>query len=558
MINISLAFLLVVLLSSCGGGGSGSSPADTESPPTTSTPPTQAELNAASKFLNVATFGPTRQEIQATAEQGLDAWLDDQFALPVSLHTPIVDRYISEYGLDFNTDPLPGIYRRYAFWEQALSAPDQLRQLTAYAFSQIFVVSDNVDAFLLDPRALGTYYDVLLNNAFGNFRTLLMDVTLSPSMGFYLSHVNNAKTNPAANTFPDENYAREVMQLFTIGLFELNQDGTLRTDSSGDPIPTYNNSDIREFSRVFTGLGYGPEVEGGPSAFGVDSRVFHRPMQMYDEFHETGEKQLLRGELIPNGLSPMQDIEAAIDNLFEHPNVGPFIGKQLIQRLVTSNPSPAYVERVAAAFNGEGGTERGDMQAVLRAILTDPEASSGIRLREPFRRYVALNRSLGAVADDGTYPGVGLIAQFLTEQNVMSAPSVFNFYLPDHIPGGELGDLGLIAPEFQITTATTVVGMINLYALAFYGEFSIDTSEGFSPIRIDLEPLAALSDNTNDLLNEIDLIFFAGSMNTSLKSILENTVNEYRTAGVDDLGLTRVALYLALSSPDYAIQGGGI
>ena len=546
---------IFILLCSCGGGGSSDETGSPSSVPPVVQTPTTEELQAASKLLNVATFGPTFDEIYNAAVDGRDAWLDTQFTAPMSAHMPIVERYIDEYGFDFSSDPLPGVYRRYAFWERALAAPDQLRQLSAYALSQIFVVSDNVDAFLVDPRALATYYDLLLTHAFGNFRDLLLAVTLNPSMGFYLSHVNNAKTNESANTFPDENYAREVMQLFSIGLFELNQDGSRKRDIDGEPIPTYDNTTIREFSRIFTGLGYSPEQGGAPVSFGEDRRNFHTPMQMFEDFHEGGDKVLLNGTVVPDGQTGMQDIEAAIDNLFQHPNVGPFIGKQLIQRLATSNPSSAYVGRVAAAFEGDDETPRGDMKAVLRAILTDPEAESGIRLREPFRRYVALNRSIGVTSDDATLPGLGFIAQYLLEQHVLSAPSVFNFYQPDHIPAGEVGDLGLLGPEFQITNASTLAGMTNLYAFALYGDRSIDTLDGFTTIRLELDDFSSLADDTNALLDRIDLVFFSGEMHEELRSILEGTIAIYQQAALSSTDIARVALYLALSSPDYAIQG---
>jgi hypothetical protein len=252
----------------------------------------------------------------------------------------------------------------------------------------------------------------------------------------------------------------------------------------------------------------------------------------------------------------LEDIEDAIDNLFNHPNVGPFIGKQLIQRLVTSNPSPAYVQRVAEAFNGEGGTPRGDMQAVLRAIFTDPEVDSALRLREPFRRYVALNRSLGAVGDDGTYPGVGFIAQLLTQQFVLSAPSVFNFYLPDHIPGGELGELGLVAPEFQISNASTITGMINVYAFSLYGDTSIDSVDGLANISLNLEPYESVASDNDALLDQIDLVFFAGDLGQEERTIISETLDLYRNEGLANIELARVALYLALTSASYAVQGG--
>jgi uncharacterized protein (DUF1800 family) len=464
-----------------------------------------------------------------------------------------VRRYLQEYGFDIGAELPPGTYRRFAFWEQALTAPDQLRQLVAYALTQIFVVSDNVDDIFINPLGLSSYYDTLLTHAFGNYRDLLRAVTLHPVMGIYLSHVNNARSNPAANTFPDENYAREVMQLFSIGLFELNADGTQRLDGSGAPIPTYDNADIRAFAAVFTGLSYGAEQPGGASFFGNPVPVLHVPMEMFDGFHEPGEKALLNGVVVPAGQTGSEDIEDAIDNLFNHPNVGPFIGRQLIQRLVTSNPSPAYVARVTAAFDGDGSTPRGDMVAVLRAILLDPEAETGIKLREPFLRYVALNRGLDVRSGDGTFPGLGYVGQFLTQQNVLSAPSVFNFYLPVFSPAGELSDAGLVAPEFQITNASTIVGVTNLLAYALFGEVSVETPEGFTDITLDLSDYEALADDPDALLDRIDLVFFAGGMDDATREAIRDAI---APVGADPGIRTRLALYLALASPAYAVQGG--
>ncbi|XOV82007.1 MAG: DUF1800 family protein [bacterium] len=549
-----------LLLVGCGGGGGGSNGGSAQAPPPVNNPPpqvvTDAQRSAAAGFLSRATFGPTFAEIEAAAEQGLDVWLDAQFELPASLHMPIVERYAAEYGSDINADPPPGLYRRFAFWERALRAPDQLRQLTAYALTQIFVISDNVDTLVIEPRALASYYDMLLHNAFGNFRDLLRDVTLHPAMGFYLSHVNNGKSDPIANTFPDENYAREIMQLFTIGLFELNADGSRRLDANGDPIPTYSNEDIREFAKVFTGLSYGPRSPGAATFFGNPAPVLDVPMQMFDEFHEPGEKRLLNGAVIAAGGTGMSDLEAALDNLFMHPNTGPFISRLLIQRLVTSNPPPEYVARVAQAFAGGDGIARGDMKHIIRAVLTDPAAEQGLRLREPFRRYVALNRSLGAWGDDNTAPGLGLVGQFLTQQFVLSAPSVFNFYLPDFLPSGELGDGGFVAPEFQITNASTIIGMTNLVAYALYSEQSIDTPAGFATIRPDLAEFTSVADDPAALLNRINLVFMAGTMGTETQQIIREALGDYADAGLTPEGLAQVALYLTLISPDYAIAGG--
>ncbi len=552
--RILILTLSTCLLVACGGGGGGSdrSPNPINNPPPPDPGPTATELTEASKLLARTTFGPSYDDIYNAADAGLEDWLDQQFVLPVSRHEPIVRRYLNEYGFDPAAIPPPGTFRRFAFYEQALTAPDQLRQLVAYALAQIFVVSDNVDMIGINPLGLSSYYDMLLDNAFGNFRDLLEDVTLHPVMGLYLSHVNNARFNPATNTFPDENYAREVMQLFSIGLFELNPDGSQRLDGTGQPIPTYTNVEIREFSKIFTGLSYGFSLGSGPSFFGRQEPVLHVPMAMFEDYHEPGQKTLLNGFVVPDGQTGMEDIDDALDNLFNHPNVGPFIGRLLIQRLVTSDPSPEYVARVSAAFDGDGSTPRGDMEAVLRAILLDPEAAEGIKLREPFLRYLHLNRGLNVTSSDTTWPGYGFVAQFLTQQHVLSAPSVFNFYLPSFSPAGELGDAGITAPEFQITNASTVVGMTNLIAYALFTEQSIDTPDGFADITLDLTDYEDLADDPEALLNRIDLVFFANSMDNATRNAILTALQPL--AG--DLTLrTQVALYLALASPAYAVQG---
>ena len=365
--------------------------------------------------------------------------------------------------------------------------------------------------------------------------------------------MNNAKFNPATNTFPDENYAREVMQLFSIGLFRA-ESRTAVSDwmAAAIPFPPTANVEIREFAKIFTGLSYGQGPNSGPSFFGRQAPVLHVPMAMFEDYHEPGQKTLLNGFVVPDGQTGMEDIDDALDNLFNHPNVGPFIGRLLIQRLVTSDPSPEYVARVSAAFDGDGSTPRGDMEAVLRAILLDPEAAEGIKLREPFLRYLHLNRGLNVTSSDTTWPGYGFVAQFLTQQHVLSAPSVFNFYLPSFSPAGELGDAGVTAPEFQITNASTVVGMTNLIAYALFTEQSIDTPDGFADITLDLTDYEDLADDPEALLDRIDLVFFANSMDSATRSAILTALQPL--AG--DLTLrTQVALYLALASPAYAVQG---
>lgn len=554
--NELLALTASVFLAACGGGGS--APETPLPPPPPPAPPTQAELVAASKFSSHATFGLTYADIDALARRGRDSWLDSQFALPVGDHTSIVDDLITRRDagefIAFEDDiELLTLFRRFAWWHRAVTSPDVVRQRVAFALSEIFVVSDNVDTLIVYPRALSTYYDVLLNNSFGNYRDLLREVSLHPAMGIYLSHVNNRKSDPTNNTFPDENYAREVMQLFSIGLFELNIDGSQRLDTNGQPIPTYSNTEIREFAKIFTGLSY-----GGPGAFfGKPLPDFQSPMQMFDSEHEPGEKRLLNGAIIPPGQTGEQDFEAAIDNLFNHPNVGPFIGKQLIQRLVTSNPSPAYIERVARTFNGDATGVRGDMQAVVRAVLTDADALAAAdptaelgKLREPVVRRVALLRQLGATSDDGFIANSGVFVQFVAKQHPLSAPSVFNFFLPSHSPPGEIAAANLVAPEFQITTSSSIAGVSNLVDLALFTEFAAETPAPFAPISLNLDDYRPLAGDVDQFLDRLDLVFTAGTLGAESRQAIAGTLN-----GIDDTEFRLlIGLYLILVSPDYAVR----
>ena len=547
-----IVLLMAMVLSACGGGGGGggSNPLPEPDPP-----PTAAELAAASSFAAKATFGMSYAEIDALARQGNAAWLNSQFSLPVGEHlsiiTDLVQRRDAGEFADFEQDiEYLILFRRLAWWHRAVTAEDLLRQRVAFALSEIFVVSDNVDNLIINPYALGGYYDMLLQNAFGNFRDLLRDVSLHPSMGIYLSHVNNRRSDPANNTFPDENYAREIMQLFSIGLFELNIDGTVQVDENDRPIPTYSNVEIREFAKIFTGLSYG----GSNAYFGNPFPNFLSQMQMFEADHEPGPKYLLNDVVVQGGQTGMQDIEAAIDNLFNHPNVGPFIGKQLIQRLVTSNPSPAYVERVARAFNGDSTGVRGDMRAVIRAVLLDPEATAAApefgKLREPVVRYASILRQFGARSDDGFIANTGYFLQELGKQHPLSAPSVFNFFLPAHAPAGDIADAGLVAPEFQITTSNSIVGLSSLIDFMVIGEFVTDAPEPFAPVSLDLADYVAISGDVDALVDRLELVLTADTLDPATRVAITNILGDIEEANVR----TRIALYLFLISPDYAVR----
>jgi len=403
----------------------------------------------------------------------------------------------------------------------------------------------------------------LLQDAFGNYRTLMYDVTLSPAMGRYLDMVNNDKPSTSPVTHANENYARELLQLFTVGLDQLNEDGTLIVDSGGKPIPTYSQNDVQAFARVFTGWTY-------PTAPGATLQKHNPPyylgaMQPFESNHDTGSKTLLPVNgvptVLPAGQSSATDLNAALDNIFVQPSVAPFVSKQLIQHLVASNPSPAYVRRVATVFDsgiftGSGATfgsgQRGDLQAVIAAILLDPEARSGDdpasasatdgHLREPILYIAGILRAFGATTD-----GVGPV-NFATSMSEapLNSPSVFNFFPPDfNIPG-----TNLLGPEFDIDTAALTLVRANFVNSFVYGSIGAGTKVDFSAYAT----LAASPDASGQLLDSLNALLLHGSMSSSARSSIVTAVNAVPTGTNQNLQRAQAAIYLILSSSQYQVQ----
>ena len=564
-LGIGVAF--AALLTSCGGGGASNNAASPRpttpnipppTPPPTPAAPSRETLEATSHFLSKATFGMPYEEIVQVAEQGHEAWLDDQLAMEFTSHLEYADELVRRRDAGEFKPADDGIlltitFWRGTWWNRAMTAPDQVQQRIAYALSQIFVVSD-IDVLRDNPPALTSYMDVLLKGSTGNFRDLLYDVALHPAMGIYLSHLNNRKADPEANLFPDENFAREVMQLFSIGLYELNEDGSYRLNDEGNLIPTYTNDDIREYAKIFTGLSY-----GGPGAHFGNMRVhFHAPMQMFEEEHSPGPKHLLGGIIVPEGQTGLEDIWSGIDSLFNHPNVGPFIGKQLIQRFTTSNPSPEYIARVTAAFNGESTGVRGDMKAVIKAILLDPEVTSPTnpdthgKLREPVLRLASLARQFNATCEDGLFYNNGYRLNHYGQQHPLNARSVFNFYLPTHSPAGTLAENELVAPEFQITNATTVIGMTNQIDLGIFHDDQIfSPSEPFKPTNIVIDEYARMSDDIDALIDRLDLVMTHGQLDNSTRARIKAVLEQIRA---NPTSRARTAIYLMSISPPYVVE----
>ncbi len=506
---------------------------------------------AAVRFLNQATFGASHAAITELQSIGTyQAWIEAQMRAPISLTQPWTEA---------NSNGSNSAYRHYVWWENALTGPDQLRQRIAFALSQIFVISD-LD-YLLSNGQYGVtqYYDMLARNAFGNFRDLLEEVTLHPVMGIYLSMVRNQRADPVRNIRPDENFAREVLQLFSIGLYELSSDGTVQT-RSGVPIPSFDQETVENFARVFTGWNFA-DTGSWDSNRARDLRL---PMTPFEDYHDTSAKTLLRGTTLPAGQGAREDLGAALDNIFDHPNVGPFIARQLIQKLVTSNPSSGYVGRVAAAFNNNGSGVRGDLGAVVNAILIDPEARSGHRtdpttfgkVKEPIMRLTQLWRAFDA------FPGPTAEGRYRTRfrtldaissvfgQAVLESPSVFNFFRPDHPlePGG-----ALVAPESQILSEVNLATTNNMLFAQVYGLNNRVEGQGNQTfITIDRE--MQLASNPVELVDHLNDLLMAGSLSSDFRTALVQHLNTHPS---DDEGLLyRVmdGIFCIVASPFHHVQ----
>ena len=555
--------IAALALTACGGSGSdGVAPPPGNTPPPTTPPPAVAPTrNEAARFLTQATFGPAPADVDRVVALGYAAWLDEQFSSQASTHLPAVPAFGDTLSPQFfGQFPILS-----TFWTKAAIAPDQLRQRAMYSLSQLFVISMNDANVLSYPQGIATYMDLLGRDAFGNFRQLLEDVTLSPMMGLYLSHLANQKEDAATGRVPDENYAREVMQLFTIGLYELNADGTVKLDSRREPIETYSNDDVIGLARVFTGWSWSSPVKDEASfqafrGFAVTDDRHLKPMELYPQFHSPSAKTFL-GKTIPAGTGAQESLKQALDHLFNHPNVGPFIGKQLIQRSVTSNPSPAYVARVTAAFNDNGQGVRGDMRAVWRAILLDPEARDAAKLadpqfgklREPVLRLSAWIRAFNVRSTSGNYnvfftddPASGI------GQAPFRSPSVFNFYRPGYVPPNTSAAMaGLVVPEMQITSETSASSYIN-----FVESMAVTGATGFLlDLTADYNDERAIADNVDALVNRMDERLTYGAMSEQTRALVREAVESVPLNTFDARGnRVRLALLFTLSSSDFIVQ----
>jgi uncharacterized protein (DUF1800 family) len=572
-----VAAAAAAVLVGCGGnGGGGDSGGSTTPPPAVEKPGSRDE---AARFLALATFGPVDAEVDRLLDIGYAAWIDEQFArAPVQSHRAHWEARDAAIKAEVPTSGAGQAEVLESFWKQAVTGPDQLRQRMAYALSQIFVISMVDGTVGNEPRAVAAYLDLLADKGLGNYRELLEAVSRHPMMGAYLSHLRNQKANAATGRVPDENYAREVMQLFSIGLVELNLDGSTKPGPGGAALETYTPADISGLARVFTGWSWDCPAypangcfNNGSSGGVSDPDRWFKPMLGYPNFHSTEAKTFLGTTIAAQTTAdPSASLAAALDRLHQHPNVGPFIGRQLIQRFVTSNPSPAYVAAVAEAFNDNGRGVRGDLKAVLRAVLLHPEAraqgdTSG-KVREPVLRLSAYLRAFPHASDSGHWR-VGNTDNAGTSlgQTPLRSPSVFNFYRPGFVPPGTAtAARGLVAPELQLASETSAAGYVN------YMRDNVSSGVGLNgaplnrrDIRPDFTAELALAADATALVERVTARLTYGAAGAALKTEIVNAVNAIaipaangsNQAQIDTARRNRVnaALLLTLASPEFVV-----
>lgn len=565
------ASLAALTLAACGGGGS-SDAGSTPGPVQTGTPGPAAPASIvdtpekASIFLNYATFGATRTSIAGLEDASAAEWIRDEIAKPATL---LLDDYVARVAAGEDMT-----FQQFSreIWAPMITADDQLRQRMAFALSQILVVDDDNQTL-----RMAHYYDILSRHAFGNYRDLLDEVTYSPRMAEYLTYLNNRGDREDQGRMPDENYARELLQLFTIGLVELDMNGNPSLGPDGRPTEIYDNDDIAGLARVFTGLSH-----QGESFWRRADDGYYTPLIMWEQFHSPHEKSFL-GLTIPAGTPGDESVAMALDHIFEHPNLAPFLSRQLIQRFTASSPDPAYVERVATAFeNGQyestdgvtfGTGERGDLAAVIAAILLDDSllkdedslsASDG-KIREPVLRFTQLIRAFGAQNIDAAnerYLRDARSPSTRLAQHPFRSPSVFNFYRPGFVaPATESGEAGLTAPEFQIVNAASFVGHNNFMA-SYIQDLSprIDADvESFTP---DYSYELSLAEAPEDLVDHLDTLLTGGRMLEATRQNIIGAISELPldpdgspdTVEEDRLTRVELAVMMAIASPSYIVQ----
>ncbi len=554
MINVSKKLLPIslLLLASCGGGGGGSSinvpPAVSAALPATevanAAPDGPLSEREAFRLLQQTTFGPTLDDVTAVAAMGPEAWINQQMALPgTQLRPTLLNSRYDRWNEYVNS-----------WWRNALQSEDQLRQRVAFALSQILVVS-SANGFGNEQEAITAYYDILVRHSFGNYRDLLEEVTLNPVMGEYLSMKGNQKPDAEKNIRPDENYARELLQLFTIGLSELNPDGTEKRDADGVPIPSYTQQHVEAFAHVFTGWHFAnAEHFRWPQ-----NKDFINPMVAWPEYHDMGEKKLILGKVLPAGQSAEEDLKGALDTIFSHPNVGPFISKQLIQRLVTSNPTPGYVKDVAAVFNKNIKGERGNLASTVKAILMHQEARLGHlenpytfgKTKEPLLRMTQLWRAFppDVIHRDFNYAW----ATDELQQAPLRSPTVFNFFRPEFSQPGEIADSGLVSPELQILDENSIITLTSRLAASVLYSNNYNSNPNNERITINIDREMQLEPNPDALIEHLNKVLLGGQMSEELKQEVKLLMASRPNENAASLRVVE-AIFLIVSSPEASVQ----
>lgn len=562
--------VLALAVAACGGDDGGSPPP----PPPPAAPIIKKPTSdpEAVRFATRGKFSVSSADITSLKDVGYVSWLDSEIAKPVS--ETAVAAYIRLGGEDFtNKDYFGTNFHTQVMWQQFLDSNDQLRKRVAFALSEFFVVSANgVDA-VWHGLGLCHYWDILNKNAFGSFRTLLEEVTLNPVMGQFLSLNDSRKEDSKTGRRPDENYAREVMQLFTIGLVELNTDGTAKKDASGNPIPTYSNDDVTNVARALSGWAWqGTAAERLSQEPWLMPGYMKRPMtsdpalMQYTYANRASEHSALEakflGVTIPANTDAVSALKTVLDTLFNHANTPAFFSKQMIQRLVTSNPSPAYVDRIAKVFANNGQGVRGDLGAVFKAILIDDEALGGAgltsqtfgKVREPFVRFVQWARTFNLKK-----PASGKYDLFDTSQQsnslgqmVFRSPSVFNFFRPGYVPAGTaIADNKLVAPEFQIVNEISTIGYVNYM-------HNVVTNKSNPNLEPDYSAEMLIANDSTALVNQIDLLLSGGQLSQVNKDRIKQAVDSITLPATNDadarFNRVAAAIMLTLASPQYLIQ----
>lgn len=523
--------------------------------------PTQKDMMA-SRFLGHAAWGGNTAEIQRVLNVGLENWLAQQMSQPIqqSFVQWLIDRGYGQKGNSSTQGLYPGL------WCRLMTSPDLVRQRIALALSEFFVCSvDKLITGGYGQFAVAGYWEVLEKNAFGNFSQLLEDVTINPMMGFYLNTKGNTKAS--AGRVPDQNYAREVMQLFTIGLHELNQDGTEKKNAQGNVIETYTNTDIEGLSKVFTGWNLNNSFKTSDTdPFWQYAQSLANPMVLNEHLHSPEEKTFLGTSIAPN-TAGKESLRLALNVLFHHANTGPFFAKQMIQRLVTSNPSPAYVERVANVFANNGQGIRGDLKAVFKAILLDPQArefdigggdNSFGKLREPMVRFIQWGRTFAVTSasnkinEEWVFFGPTLPTEDQLGQMPMFAPSVFNFFRPSYSPPNSvLGEQNLLAPEFQILTEPSIIGYVNFMQHMISNDIK---NKPVGQLQANYDSYIYLAVNPKQLVETLTLHIAPGAFSEAKKTALTQLLTRM---GNDPESLKQrvyTAVWLVMCAPDYLVQ----